>query len=212
MNKSKTASTLLLGLGLVLAGFGCDSYDPDLGDEPFRCGAEEPKCPEGYTCDVRSETEQICVKIGTDIPDRPDAGEQEPDAQSFSCNNDLSIEPNNAITMPTITPIPNLRDDYPLAGLAICPTTDVDMFRFRIDRPGKNIRVDMELEAGHGSLLLDILNASGIAISPGTAVDGNPNLIRAEVLTVAADTYYARVKATPGVENNYSIHIITTGP
>jgi hypothetical protein len=205
-------SIVLMGAGLMTLIPGCNPYNPDLGSEPFRCGTDEPRCPDGYFCDERSETEHVCVTDGTIIPDRPDAMILPPDASTFICNNDLALEPNNSITQPTITPIPELRDDYPIGNLAICPTTDVDIFRFRIDQTGKSIRVDLMFSAAKGSLLLDILNSSGVSIRSGTAVDGDPNLVRAVTDNVPADVYYARVQATPGVENNYSLHIITTAP
>ena len=48
---------LLGALCQLLFAFGCNTFDPDLGDEPFRCGAEEPRCPDGYECD---ESTQVC--------------------------------------------------------------------------------------------------------------------------------------------------------
>jgi hypothetical protein len=214
MNKPANALTLtwVMGASVLALSLGCNPYDPDLGSAPFRCGTEDPRCPDGYVCDERSETEHVCVPDSTMIPDRPDAAVLLPDAAVFICNNDQQLEPNNSITMPTVTPIPDLRDDYPLGNLAICPTTDVDLFRFRVAETGKNVRVDLMFSAAKGSLLLDILNSSGVSIRSGIAVEGDPNLVRAVVNNVAADSYYVRVQATPGVENNYAIHIITTGP
>jgi hypothetical protein len=203
---------LLLCAGLTPLALGCNPYNPDLGSEPFRCGTDEPRCPDGYKCDERSEIEHVCVLESTVIPDRPDAMILPPDALQFTCNNDQALEPNNSITQPTITPIPELRDDYAIGNLAICPTTDVDIFRFRIDQTGKSIRVDLMFSAAKGGLLLDILNSSGVSIEAGIAVEGDPNLVRAVQGNVAADIYYARVRATPGVENNYSLHIITINP
>jgi hypothetical protein len=205
-------SIVLMGAGLMTLAPGCNPYNPDLGSEPFRCGTSDPRCPDGYECDERDEIEHVCVLEGTIPEDRPDAMIPPPDASTFTCDNDQALEPNNAITMPTVTPIPDLRDDYPIGNLSICPTTDIDLFRFRIAETGKSIRVDMMFSAAKGGLLLDILNSSGVSIESGTAVDGDPNLVRAVVDNVPADVYYARVRATPGVENNYGLHIITTGP
>lgn len=212
MKKPATSLIVLIMFsGAALLAAACDPYSPDLGREPFLCGTDEPRCPEGYFCDERSETEHVCVQDGTSVPNRPDAMAA-PDATPFLCNNDQALEPNNSITMATVTPIPELRDDYPLGNLAVCPTTDVDVYRFRIDETGKNIRVDLSFSAIKGSLLLDILNSAGISIRSGTAVEGDPNLVRAIVENRPADTYYVQVQATPGVENNYSLNIITTGP
>lgn len=205
-------STLCLGAAALVAS-ACNPYDPNLPTEPFRCGTEEPRCPDGYKCDIRSETEQICVPENSEIPsDRPDASVPEPDAMAFVCNDDSQIDNNNTIGTATQTPIPALSDDYELVGLSICPTTDVDIYTFRIDMSGKNLVVDVEYESSRGALLLDILNSSGLTITEGAILDGNPNVIRAAINDMAADIYYAQVSATPGAENNYSIHISTSGP
>src|SRR5262245_3003164 len=47
---------------LLFTGVSCDPYDPDLGERPFRCGPEEPRCPEGYTPVDVSETSCLCEK------------------------------------------------------------------------------------------------------------------------------------------------------
>jgi hypothetical protein len=48
---------------LILALTGCTSYSPDLGTEPFLCGADEPRCPDGYTC-VVGATQSVCSNRG----------------------------------------------------------------------------------------------------------------------------------------------------
>lgn len=202
----------LVGASFAALFIACNPYNPDLGDTPFKCGTDTPRCPDGYKCDVISETEQVCVPEDDNIPNRPDGGTDEPDGRPFACNDDSPIDNNNTIQTATPTPIPDLRDDYQLLGLAICPTTDIDIYSFRIDQSGKNLRADITFESSQGDLLLDVLNSNGLTIMSGTVADGDPNLRRAVVTNMAAGTYYIQVEATPGVENNYSVFILTTEP
>lgn len=189
---------------------GCNPYDPSLPDVPFRCGTEEPRCPDSYTCVEHSASQQLCERENAD--NAPDAGVGPDGSSSFVCNDDSEIERNDSISDPTITPIPTLDDKYELAGLAICPDTDIDVFRFSIDQTGKNVRVEITFNAGNGELLLDVLNSTGVSIRSGSPVTGDAGLVRAEVANLPAGTYYAQVRAPAGTENNYGIFIQTTGP
>jgi len=200
----------LLFAALAAASSGCNSYDPDLGDRPFRCGSDSPRCPDGYECMEYSPSEQVCERTaGGATPDGGANGAG--DARPFVCNNDSELEPNNALNMATLTPIPNQSDDYRLVGLAICPDTDVDVFRFSIDVTGKNARADLTYQSSTGELLLDILNSTGISIRQGTPAGGNADLLRAEVPNMPSGIYYVQVRAPAGIQNNYSIEIVTTG-
>ena len=51
--------------GLAACAFlACGPYDPDLGEEPFRCGTDEPRCPEGYAPVEETEIRCVCVLEG----------------------------------------------------------------------------------------------------------------------------------------------------
>ena len=52
-------------LAILVAAAGC--FAPDLGSTPFRCGAGEPPCPDGYQC----AGDQVCRRPGEAPP--PDA-------------------------------------------------------------------------------------------------------------------------------------------
>ena len=202
-------SPLLCSLLGAVAVAACNPYDPSLPDEPFRCGTDEPTCPDGYVCDVRSASEKICVEEGsvTDV-DAGDTGDA-----PFYCLNDDQIEPNETINAATPIPIPDQGDDYQLQGLAVCPDVDVDVFRFRTAVTGKNVTVDIAYNASRGQLRLDILNSGGQSIREGTASPENPDLLTASVTNLPAGVYYAQLQpAADGIENNYGITITTTGP
>ncbi len=209
-------SVLSLGfaLSLTIAGGAlmgaCNTYDPDLGSAPFRCGLDSPRCPEGYECVSYSAAEEICERKGDDTV-RADGG-PEPDGSGgdFVCNNDSDFEPNESLGDPTLTTIPAVDTSVRYVSLAICPTTDQDFFRFEVATNATNVTAEIEYQAGRGTLALDILNNTGVSISSAQAVGGNPNILRAAIPNLPVGIYFAQVRAgEAGVQNNYSIEIIT---
>ena len=50
---------------ILLAALGaCTPYDPQLGKTPFYCGSADPKCPDGYTCEMNGGGSGVCTKAG----------------------------------------------------------------------------------------------------------------------------------------------------
>jgi len=196
-----------------MVAVACSPYDPKLGDVPFRCGNADPRCPEGYTCVEHDQSTQLCEKNGSG--GTVDAGadaDRTNDSGMFSCANDTELEPNNSTTESTITPIPDFGDTYELVNLAICPDTDQDFFRFRIDTMGKNVKVDLTYNSSFGSLNMSVLNSNGDSIRDATPVPGDPNTLRAEVPNLPTGTFYVKVSAPAGIQNNYALSIVTSGP
>lgn len=204
----KLAAPMTVLVAFVFMATACNSYDPDLGAVPFRCGPDEPRCPLGYTCVSYSATEELCEKTGG-----TDSGDGGPgaDAGEFVCANDGELEPNNDTDSATNTFIPSLQSQYKLVNLSICPDTDEDYFRFEVDVAGKNLRADLTYNSSVGQLHLEVLNGTGAQISQGAAVPGMPDQVRAEVANMAQGTYFVRVRAPAGIENNYTIEIIVSG-
>lgn len=213
MTTTRLSNTFLFGsllfgaMGLTAA---CNSFSPDLGASPFRCGTDNPRCPEGYSCVSYSSTEEICERDGN-VLDRPDgAPPGEPDARDFTCANDGELEPNDTIEDPTLTGIPEQQTNLPLVGLAICPDTDQDYFEFAIENAGTDATVEISYLAERGQLQAELLNGAGSSIAVAQPVGNNVDLLRIAIPNLPAGTYYALVKSTgPGVENNYSITIST---
>jgi hypothetical protein len=206
------ARSWLPALALAVA-VGCSPYgDPDLGNAPFRCGTDEPRCPRGYVCVTHSPVQEICEKASSVAG--PDAGFGSDSSNTgFVCNNDSSLEPNNSIAQATVTPIPNLGREYELLRLAICPDSDVDVFRFGTDQPQMHARARITYNSSQGVLQLDILNNSGASIREATPVGGNPDILEAEVNFIPLSTYFAQVKSSgPGIQNNYDLRIVVSGP
>jgi hypothetical protein len=201
----------MLRLLLITASLAaaCNSYDPDLGSVPFRCGSDEPRCPLGYTCVSYSADDELCELTGGDPGG--DGGDGNIDS-SFDCANDDEIEPNDDMASATNTLIPSVNETYRLVNLSICPDTDVDVFLFGVVVAPKNLQADVEYMSANGQLVLEVLNAAGAVIGTGEAVDGMPDLLRAEVPNLPSNPdYYVRVSAPAGVQNNYTIDIAVTG-
>ncbi len=200
---------LALPLLAAAALAACNSYDPDLGAVPFRCGTDEPRCPLGYTCVSYSADEELCERSDSgDGDDGADAGASQPDGGgAFSCADDGELEPNNGTAEATNTFIPSLHDTYKLVSLSICPDTDTDVFLFEVDVSGKNLRADVSYQADRGQLILEVLEDGGEVIRTGAAVAGMADLVRAEVPNMPQGTYYVQVRAPADTENNYTIEI-----
>ncbi len=72
-----------LNFAFVLAmtvSVGCNPYDPDLGEVPFKCGMTEPRCPEGFACKDDGMGNQQCVTTTGVVPDAGPTGLPRPQA------------------------------------------------------------------------------------------------------------------------------------
>jgi hypothetical protein len=196
MSIPRTLPFLLLGVA------ACDPYSPNLGHQPFRCGTDEPRCPDGYVCMEYSETEHVCE--AGEPPDSPDA---RGDGGGEECNNDSAIEPNNTTNQAWTTPIPANRDCISLVSLAVCPAGDVDLYRFGVEENGKNLKAEVTANLGAGALTLRVLNNAGSPVANGQAVDGDT--LQLIFNNMAVGVYYVEVAAPEDVTNNYIIDIFT---
>jgi hypothetical protein len=190
--RSAAGRPLLL---LLVALAACDPYSPDLGDSPFRCG-ENNACPGGYQCVAYSQTDRVCEKSSGN-PDDPDGG------SNVVCNDDSSIETNDAPNDAHILPIPSM-EDVRMVQLAVCPTGDQDYYRFGVNENGKNIHVTLTTEVSDGLLALQILGATT-----------SPTTIEVPVNNLSIGDYYVRVAAhpdEPSAQNNYTLDVLTCGP
>lgn len=194
-----TRTHLLLSAFVLVAVAACNPYDPDLGDVPFKCGASEPFCPEGYSCMEYSDTNRLC--------ERDDGGGGDVDAPSstFQCANDASIEPNNEVQSAFVTPIPSM-PSYSLIGLAICPAGDKDHYRFDINVNGLNFEAQVSGVANRTPLSLKVLTNQGQLVASGASVAGTPSVVRIEVPNrLAVGTYIVQVESPDLTENNYDL-------
>ncbi len=198
----------LLAIATITLGLGaCNSFDPNLGATPFRCGTDSPRCPDNYTCVTYSADDEVCEanNAGVDRADTGPVGDGDP--AGLVCNNDSEVEPNNSIEGATRVTIP-ATTPFRLAQLAICPTGDQDFFQFDITVNGADVVVEIEHMSNRGVLGLELLKGDGSILSTGSAVAGNPDLVRVAIPNIAQDTYIARVfPSETGIQNNYVFEI-----
>jgi hypothetical protein len=183
---------------ITVAATACSPFDPDLGAHPFRCGDHDPRCPDGYTCGP----DDLCTRGG--------GGGDDVDASNpgFTCNDDSAVEPNETIQSAYPTPIPDAADCTSMIKLAVCPSNDKDLFRFRASANGKNLRVHLATDLSQGMLDMKILNSAGAVIGNATQLDADN--LEVKINNLAADVYYVQVSAhTTGIENNYGLDILT---
>jgi hypothetical protein len=199
----RSFSLLVLVLGLFGA---CTPYDPDLGSAPFLCGASEPRCPDGYTCQMAGSGGEVCLAPGGQVPD----------GGKGNCADDSTLEPNDSIQMAFQTPVATQKNTLMFAGLAICPAGDKDTYSITITMANQNLEMIIEYDLGAGADLQgSILNSSGTPIANAATMSGVDGKRRAYTPNLPTGTYYAQVYGpnSGAVQtNNYKLTVNVTGP
>ena len=111
-------------------------YDPDLGDTPFFCGDDDPKCPHGYACVPSPGVPGGVCQSNALAPDARPAGTPDGAEPGGGCSD--ANEPNELLAEATATGIPDQTAEFEQAGLTMC-SGDVDLFWFRVNVAGKTI-------------------------------------------------------------------------
>lgn len=186
------------GIAIVAS---CSPFDPNLGNQPYKCGDGDPACPDGYFCMEVTATDRRCVSANGSEVDAMQMG--------FPCADDMALEGSARNDTPQTayqTPVDSQRLDLTLAGLALCPEMDKDNYAVTIS--AANAQKAIELVVGWDSgqpISASILNAGGTSI--GNATARGEKEIRACVPNMPAGTYYASVFATGSTKNNYRLSI-----
>jgi hypothetical protein len=173
---------------LLLAG--CSFYDPDLGDRPFQCGTDDPKCPDGYTA-AGDGRDCVCQRSAL----VPDAG------MGYECAADPH-EPNES----TLNPAPTLLGmnnnmQYRSGSVAICGAGDTDVYQLNVPATDTLITVDVTFDATRMAPKVEILDRTAASIG-GPDDSPAPGRVTLSKKVSAIGTYYVRVTAPQDV--NYS--------
>lgn len=189
-------------LSLLLLTGACAAYNEDLGPLPYRCNAEEPRCPDGYSCQNDITTgEDVCVSNGSTI------------GGDFECADDSASEPNNMVAEATATGVDG-NSTFSKDGLSICPAGDKDLFALTLSSQ-TSVEIIVDFQADGAVLAAALLNAGGIPIVNSAPVDGETHVVRAASANLPAGQYYAQVAATLGgtlTLNNYRVSITVPSP
>lgn len=196
---------LFIALALGSATAACTPYDPDLGPSPFLCGPvdQDPRCPDGYTCQMMGAAEYCLAPTGT-VP---------VDGNNLNCADDSQLEPNDSYMMAFQTPVATQKNNVTFAGLAICPEGDKDNYAVTITTANQNLEVLIEYDPAGGDLQSSILNSGGTPIANGSPTAAG--MRRAYTPNLPAGIYYAAVSGPAMgsvLTNNYKLTINVTGP
>jgi len=202
MLRSALVSTLLV---TVAAASACDPYDPMLPAVPFLCGTDDPKCPDGYREVQITGTRCECWK--DDGNGGADAGV---DSGPFACADDTLQEPNNNITEATPTVVGMGTNSQIFNAMAICPQSDVDVFRITVSAADTDIDVVVDFTQLTGDVEVDILNSGGDSIAAGSP--SGSGRMRAFITAMVTGNYYAQVKSGNSTENNYTARLMIIPP
>ena len=188
-------------LAFAALALACNPYDPTLGDTPFRCGTDEPRCPDGYLAVEESVVRCICERAAT----APDGGPSD-----YVCDGDPfeNPTPNDAIQFATPVDFQtNMTRDF--VNLAVCPRDDVDYYTMNIARVGSVLVVRVIFDTTRSSPRIDIVDDGGVSLRPTL---GNPQVgvLTAELATQFPGAHLAKISAD--VEVNYDLTLSVTPP
>lgn len=196
----KTLAALALSVAALLGG--CDPYNPSLGDKPFLCGSDEPRCPEGYVAIEESATACSCQRTGASAVDaNPN------DGAAFQCNVDGN-EPNDTTSTPTDTGLGGATTTYASDPIAVCVAGDVDVFALDAES-GQTVTARLLYAGEQGELVLQLLADDGTELATGAPISGGQE---ASVEVENTERHLVRVQAADDVENNYTLSIEVTTP
>ena len=190
--------TTLFSCSLAAALAACTPYDPDLGNVPYLCGVQEPRCPSDYSC-VEESGRAVCVVNGGVLPDAPPDG-----TSGFQCAPDGLLEPNDSLAMAYQTDVGAGAPMRAFGPISVCPEGDKDHFQVNITSANRGLSVTTRWESGMpiGSA---ILNAAGTSIANGTAM--GQNALRACAANLPVGLYYGVAFSSGNLKNNYRIEI-----
>lgn len=203
----------LLMIPVVALFAGC--YNPDLGETPFKCAVDTPRCPNGYECynGICAQTEPADQGIPdkTILDDTARLPSKEgpvyldgAHVQPAGACDDSDNEPNNTAVDATLLP------EGLSTGWEICYKFDVDQYKIQLKK-GYTLEVEVKFTASKGDLDAAITDPAGweAAVSRGTT--------GSEKLQVKAqqDGYYILgvwgfVTGTSAATNTYSLDVKIT--
>jgi hypothetical protein len=188
---------------LMLAA--CSPFDPDLGNAPYLCAGQEPRCPESYMCLDDGAGRAVCVQPGGILPD---AGPDGPPG-GFECAPDGMLEPNNAIGEAYQTDVGINAPSRAFGPISVCPEGDRDHYQINLVAANKGIEVITRWETGM-PVTCAILNQAGTSVNNCTAMGQNARRACVANLTTPGSPsgiFYAVAFSPMSHRNNYKIEM-----
>jgi hypothetical protein len=204
MTARKSLLVLVSCLGALML-VACSPFDPDLGNAPYLCAGQEPRCPEIYSCLEDGAGRAVCVQMGGMLPD---AGPDGPPG-GFQCAPDGMLEPNNAIDEAYQTDVGINAPTRAFGPISLCPEGDRDHYQINLTAANKGIEVITRWETGM-PVTCAILNQAGTSVNNCTAMGLNARRACAANLTTPGSpnaVFYAVAFSTENHRNNYKIEM-----
>jgi hypothetical protein len=157
-------------------------------------------CADGLTC-----VADVC-RVGEDTIDAPR------DTPGMSPTDALCTdesEPNESVNTSANTNVDTSKN-VTLTALAICPTTDIDVFELFITTAGENLEALVDYQNPSSGILMMVLNSGGNAIALSSTAGQPPKRLRAYTPNLPVGAYYVRVSANEN--DTYSLTFNVTGP
>ena len=194
-------SIVAVACGLGAAALAnCSPYSPDLGAAPYLCAAQEPRCPDDYSCVDDGTGREVCLAAGGAVPD----GGVDGGGDGFQCADDGNLEPNDTIANAFATDV-GINAAMRIYGpLAICPETDVDLFSISVGTGNPGLEFITRWDSGD-PVSVQLLNSVGSELANGTAMGTNAR--RACATNLPMGTYFAKAFSSASKKNNYRIEI-----
>ena len=181
------------------AAFGaCTPYDPNLGQTPYLCADQEPRCPDHYEC-MEAGARPVCVLAGSLVPD---AGIDAP--SGFQCAMDGMLEPNDSLSTAYQTDVGTGAPPRAFGPLSLCPEGDKDHYQINITTANRGIEVITSWDSGT-PVSCSILNGAGTSIANGIAMGANS--VRACATNLPPGIFYAIAFSPKSLQNNYRIQL-----
>lgn len=208
--------TVLLLSVLTVALGGC--YDPDLGNNPFTCAPSGKKCPDGYSCVTKNNT-NICVLDS----EKPDAGPPPSDISMVASKEsgvyldgaqvknsegcaDEALEPSNN-RGETATDLSD-KGIGTIPGWEICYPGDVDQFSVTL-QAGDKLVVRVKFTHSRGDLEAALLSPDGNLMDSSRSEDSDEEV---SLSTAPIDgNYIIGVWGFDGATNTYDLEIVAKG-
>lgn len=174
---------------MLVAGQGCTPFDPEIPNGSFRCGPDNA-CPSGHTC-VSGQ----CASAGGG--DRPDGG------TNSGCQSEgAPLEPNDTLANAFVTPVARTMNTFELADVAVCPASDIDMYKVDVAVNNTNLVVEVTFSPSGPALSMEVQTSNGTVITRGQVIEGG---LRATVPNLAQGFYYVSVSASGPTGNGYRV-------
>jgi hypothetical protein len=181
---------------------GCSFYNPDLGDRPFQCGTDEPRCPDGYAAVDIPPTRCECQRSAS----LPDSG------PAYECASPASYEPDESIgqAAPTLLGMSG-NTTWRSEQTSICGFGDADVYKMNVPAADTVVTVDVTFDTTRQPPKVEILDGIGASIG-GPDTSPAPGHVVASKKVGAMGTYYARVTAPQDVNYSAVLTLVPSQP